>query len=88
MLPPFVKIMQSFILMQNTKKRYWLVGGEIFGALLFKKKCLFGQYQTLPQFSRSGCSISFKNISSVSIKISMVVSKLEVEIISAGFEPS
>ena len=28
MILPFVKIMQSFILMQNTKKRDW-IGGKI-----------------------------------------------------------
>ena len=33
-----MKIMQSFILMQNTYKRDWIGGGEIFGSLFFKKQ--------------------------------------------------
>ena len=36
-LSPFVKIMQSFILLQNTEKRDWIGGGEIFGALFSQK---------------------------------------------------
>ena len=40
-LPPFVKIMQNFILMQNTQKRDSIGCDEIFGTLLFKKKPFF-----------------------------------------------
>ena len=40
--PPSVKIMQSFILMQNTQKRDQIQGGEILGVIFFqKKKCPF-----------------------------------------------
>ena len=35
-LHPFVKIIQSFILMQNTKKRDLIGRGENFGSLFFK----------------------------------------------------
>ena len=34
-MPPFVKIMQSFILMQNTYKKDWIGSSEIFGAFFF-----------------------------------------------------
>ena len=37
MLPPDVKIMQSFIFMQNTEKSDWIEGGEVFGAFFCKK---------------------------------------------------
>ena len=33
-----MKDMQSFILMQNTKKMVWIRGGEAFGALFLKKE--------------------------------------------------
>ena len=36
MLNPFAKIMQSFIMIQNTKKRDWIGGGKILVALFFK----------------------------------------------------
>ena len=36
-LPPFVKNMQSFIVMENTSKRNWIGGGEIAGPFLSKK---------------------------------------------------
>ena len=49
---PFMKIMQRFILMQNTSKRDWVGGGEIFASLFFKKDAHFGQYWKLPKFSR------------------------------------
>ena len=39
--PIFLKIMQSFILIQNTYKRCLIGGGEIFVALFSKKKCPF-----------------------------------------------
>ena len=48
MLSSFMKIMQSFILMQNIKKRVWIGGGEICGALFFKENAFFGQYRALP----------------------------------------
>ena len=41
MLLSFVKIMQSFILMQNIWKRDWKKGGENFGSIFFQKKCQF-----------------------------------------------
>ena len=50
-LPLFVKIMQSFILMQNTQKRDRIACGEIFGFLL-KKHTHFCQYWKLPKLSR------------------------------------
>ena len=42
---PYVKIMQSFMLMQGTWKRDWIGGCEIFGAL-------FGQYWAVPKLFR------------------------------------
>ena len=42
MLPSFAEIMQNFILMQNTQKKDWIGGKEI-----FKKSALFGQYRML-----------------------------------------
>ena len=36
-LPPFVELMQNFILMQNTQKRDSIGRDEIFGTLLLKK---------------------------------------------------
>ena len=41
-LRPFVKIMQSFLLMQNTWKRNWIGGGEIFGSPFIQKNAHFG----------------------------------------------
>ena len=46
MLPPLVKIMQSFILMQHTKKRDWIGGHEIF-------------FQKVPFLANIGCCPSF-----------------------------
>ena len=43
MLSLSVKIVQSFILMQNIYKMDWIGGGKMFGAL-------FGQYGTFPNF--------------------------------------
>ena len=40
-LTPFVKIIQNFILMQNTLKRDYVGNSEIFGTLFPKKKVLF-----------------------------------------------
>ena len=40
MLPPFTKIMQNFILRENTYNRYWIEGSEICGTP-FQKKCPF-----------------------------------------------
>ena len=38
----FMKIMQSFILIKNTKKRDWIRGGKIFVAVFFfSKMCSF-----------------------------------------------
>ena len=54
MLPPFVKIMQRFILMQKTKKKDWIGGVEFFYALFFQKSALFGQYLMLFKFFRLG----------------------------------
>ena len=51
MLAPFVKIMQSFILMENTS----IGGGEICGAL-------FGKYLMLSQFSRLGPEVHAINL--------------------------
>ena len=56
MLPPSVKIMQNFILMQNNSERDWIGGGEIFETLFskkvsfFQKNAIFGQYWTLPSY--------------------------------------
>ena len=33
----YIKIIQSFILIQNTKKQVWIGGGKIYTALFFKK---------------------------------------------------
>ena len=50
MPPPFVKIIQSFFLMVNIKKKDLIEGCENFGAL-------FGQCWMLPKFSRLGCAV-------------------------------
>ena len=50
-LPPFMKIMQSFILMQTTQKRNSIEGGEIFAAILFKKVPLLANIGRLPNFA-------------------------------------
>ena len=49
-LSPIAKIIQSLILIQNTEKRDWIGGDEIFGALFFKK---------VPLFANIGCSLNF-----------------------------
>ena len=43
-----MKIIQSFILMQNTEKRVWVGGGEICSVLFFKESAISAQYPTLP----------------------------------------
>ena len=50
MLPPFAKILQSFILMQSTYKRDWIEGGEIFGALFLKKVPILAKIGHHPNF--------------------------------------
>ena len=49
-LPLFVKIMQSFILMQNTKKRNLIACGEIFGSLFSKKQPILANIESCPDF--------------------------------------
>ena len=47
-LPPLLKIMQSFILVQNTLKNNLIHGGEIFGAPFFKKVPFLANIQHYP----------------------------------------
>ena len=61
-LPPFAKIIQSFILMQNTQK--WnLIGGRFLGpffktSVLFHKKVSFlANIERCPKFQNMPCSI-------------------------------
>ena len=43
-LPLFIKIRQSFILMQNSYKRDWIGRGEIFVSRFLQKNAHFDQY--------------------------------------------
>ena len=75
-LPAFGKIMQSFILIQNTLKSDWIGDGEIFSALFLKKVPFFGKYQMLPQFSRFGldcASLKEKLVHSTHVEIVLLL---------------